>query len=485
MSGQPNLTAAICTLGCKVNTYESEKMAKQLQDAGWKIVDFREKADVYIVNTCTVTQIAARKSRQMIHRARALSPQALVIAAGCYVDRDDSLIREGVIDLAVSNSEKPKLIDLISQARLQKRTESVEAKASVSEPAEDGSGEGFLPTDHTRAFIKIQDGCRQFCSYCIIPYVRGPLKSRPAEEVVKEVEELVNNGFREVVLTGIHVSSYGLDWKDQNYNRMAEQGIYMGEDLASLIMELDKIRGLERIRLSSLEPRLITKGFVEEIRKSRKLCPHFHLSLQSGCDRTLSEMNRHYTADDFRQAVALLRSAFDDPFISTDVIAGFPGETEEDHLSSLAFVKEMAFAEAHIFPYSRMEGTAAGRRKDQVPDEVKKRRAHELLAVTGEASRAYMERMQGKKAAVLLEQASYAGGDIPDDPSKQADCYFTGLTNNYVRVGIPLSKIPEGTGQGDIINVRIEGYVKIRSANHSASGLDTILRAVPEGTIQR
>ncbi|MBO4889055.1 MAG: tRNA (N(6)-L-threonylcarbamoyladenosine(37)-C(2))-methylthiotransferase MtaB [Firmicutes bacterium] len=473
MPDQLKRTAAICTMGCKVNTYESARMAEELTAAGWIMVDFREKADVYIINTCTVTQIAARKSRQMIHRARALSPDALVIAAGCYVDRDDSLIKEGVIDLAISNQDKPNLVELINKTLDERAQEqqSIEEYTELSESASSQdlsqATEPVAPSDHTRAFIKIQDGCRQFCSYCIIPYVRGPLKSRPIGEIVEEVKGLTEKGYKEVVLTGIHVSSYGLDWKEQNYNRMAEEGIYVGEDLARLILELDRITGLARIRLSSLEPRLITKEFVSEISKSKKLCPHFHLSLQSGCDRTLKEMNRHYTADDFREAVRLLRAAFDDPFLSTDVIAGFPGETEEDHQASLDFVREMKFAEAHIFPYSRMDGTTAGKRKDQIPADVKKRRAHDLLHVTGEASKAYMERMQGKEVTILLEQIVTSGQP-----------YFTGLTDNYVRIAIPADRIPEGTGQGDLLKVRIDGYVNIRSANHNASGLDTILRGI-------
>ena len=460
-------------MGCKVNTYESARMAEALKAAGWVMVDFREKADVYIINTCTVTQIAARKSRQMIHRARTLSPDALVIAAGCYVDRDDSLIREGVIDLAVSNQDQTKLVELINQTLAERAQaehtseEFDELIGSVSDQNLSQETESITSTDHTRAFIKIQDGCRQFCAYCIIPYVRGLLKSRSINEIVDEVKGLTEKGYKEVVLTGIHVSSYGLDWKEQNYNRMAEEGIYVGEDLARLILALDRLDGLARIRLSSLEPRLITKEFVSEISKSKKLCPHFHLSLQSGCDRTLKEMNRHYTADDFREAVRLLRDAFEDPFLSSDVIAGFPGETEEDHQVSLDFVREMAFAEAHIFPYSRMDGTTAGKRKDQIPADVKKRRTHELLRVTGEASKAYMERMQGKEATILLEQI------VTSD-----QLYFTGLTDNYVRIAVPADRIPEGTGQGNLLKVRIDGYVKIRSANHNASGLDTILRGM-------
>lgn len=457
MAESSGLRAAICTMGCKVNSYESAKMAKQLSEAGFALVDFKDPADVYIINTCTVTQVAAKKSRQMIHRARKLSPSALVIAAGCYVDRDDSLIREGVIDLAVSNQDKDRLIPRI-EAALAKGP-----LAQAPSPEESVDRSAFLEehgfTEHARAFIKVQDGCRQFCTYCIIPYVRGPLKSRPVEDIVQEVEGLVSQGFREVVITGIHLSSYGLDWEETSYNRAQSEGMFLGNHLSDLILSLEKIHGLERIRLGSLEPRLITEEFVSRIRESRKLCPHFHLSLQSGCDRTLKAMNRHYTAEDYLQAVALLREAFEDPCITTDVISGFPGETEEDHLESLAFLKKVSFAEAHVFPYSRMEGTVAARMADQVPQDVKKKRAHQLLEVTAVSSEAYMNSMQGRILEVLMEQKDEETG------------LWVGTSKNYLRVAVDRECV-----QGEILFCRIVGKANIRSANHSASGLDTILQ---------
>lgn len=438
--------AAICTMGCKVNTYESQGMAELLEKAGYEIVPFSESADVYVINTCTVTQIAARKSRQMIHRARHLSPEAVVIAAGCYVDRDDSLIREGVIDFALPNRRKQALISYLN-AYLEGRE--IEDEADT-EPFTGGM-QITRSDGKTRAFLKVQDGCRQFCTYCIIPYVRGPLKSRPAADCIREAQALAAAGYREIVLTGIHVTSYGRD--------LVKEGIRT--DMGDLIREIAKVPGIERIRLSSLEPGLITSGFLEKVRDIPQLCPHFHLSLQSGCDRTLQAMNRKYTAAQFREAVALLRAQYPDAAITTDVIVGFPGETEEDHLASLGFVKEMRFAEAHVFPYSRMEGTVAAARKDQIAPEIKKQRSKEMLAVTAESSMAFMEAMQGKTVRLILEEK--------DD---KTGCW-TGYSPNYLRIGVPMEA---GDHQGEDVEVRVHGYVQMRSANHDASGVDRILK---------
>ncbi|MCF0135815.1 MAG: tRNA (N(6)-L-threonylcarbamoyladenosine(37)-C(2))-methylthiotransferase MtaB [Lachnospiraceae bacterium] len=443
-------TAAVCTMGCKVNSYESQGMIELLERDGYTLVDFSEPADVYLINTCTVTQIAARKSRQMIHRARNLNPEALVVAAGCYVDRDDSLLKEGVIDLAVPNRRKKDLILYIEAKRAGKELPDPDETEPYTEMAISRAEGG-----RTRAFLKVQDGCRQFCTYCIIPYVRGPLLSRPMEECVEEARILSEAGCREIVLTGIHLSSYGRDLK--------EKGIHCDAgDLIAAIAALDKV---ERIRLGSLEPRLITPEFLEKISGTDKLCPHFHLSLQSGCDRTLKAMNRKYTSDEFREAVKLLRQHFPDVAVTTDVIAGFPGETEEDHLESLAFVREMGFAEAHVFPYSRMEGTVAARKPDQVSSDDKKRRSRELLAVTAQSSVAFMEGMQGKTVKVILEEK---------DPDTGL---WTGYSPNYMRIGVMLQESQSGSDlQGQELEVRICGYVNKRSANHDASGLDSILK---------
>lgn len=439
-------TAAVCTMGCKVNTYESQGMIELLENDGYTVVDFSEKADVYLINTCTVTQIAARKSRQMIHRAKALNPEAIVIAAGCYVDRDDSLIKEGVIDLAVPNRRKNEIIAYIEAFKQGKTMEDDTEKEPYSD-LKITRTEG-----RTRAFLKVQDGCRQFCTYCIIPFVRGPLKSRPVEECMEEAKGLAKAGYKEIVLTGIHVTSYGQDLKDQGVT----------QDMGDLIASMSQIEGIERIRLGSLEPRLITQEFIEKVSHTDKLCPHFHLALQSGCDETLKAMNRKYTTEEFREAARLLREHFPDVALTTDVIVGFPGETIEQHEASVAFVKEIGFAEAHVFPYSKMEGTAAARRKDQISAEEKKRRSREMLAVTAESSEAFMEKMQGKTVDLILEEKDAQGG------------FWTGYTPNYMRVGVMIDT--EEDLQGKKVQVTIDGYVHKRSANHDASGLDSILK---------
>lgn len=440
MDYQKNKSVAVCNMGCKVNSYEAQGMTELFQQAGYQIVEFSEKADVYLINTCTVTQIAARKSRQMIHRARKLNPQALVIAAGCYVDRDDSLIEEGVIDIAIPNRYKGDLL-----AYIEAHEKHIEMKPSEESRLWITENEG-----KTRAFLKVQDGCRQFCTYCIIPYVRGPLVSRPIEQCKKEAEGLAKNGYQEIVLTGIHLSSYG---KGEDY------------DLGDLILAIAEIPEVKRIRLGSMEPRMITSSFIHKVSQTHKLCPHFHLSLQSGCDATLKAMNRRYSADEYRQAVALLKAAYPDVAVTTDIIVGFPGETEEDHKASLAFAEEIGFAEAHVFRYSKMEGTVAARRGDQIDGNVKKRRSEEMLKVTGAASESFMKRMQGQQVAVLLEEQDASTG------------YWTGYTPNYMKVAVEIPEQQEFL-QGQEVQVILDGYVNISSANHDAAGLEKILKGV-------
>lgn len=440
MDYQKKKTVAVCNMGCKVNSYEAQGMIELFQQAGYQIVEFSKKADVYLINTCTVTQIAARKSRQMIHRARKLNPAALVIAAGCYVDRDDSLIQEGVIDIAIPNRYKGNLLSYIeAHEKKIELTPSQETNLWITE------NEG-----KTRAFLKVQDGCRQFCTYCIIPYVRGPLVSRPIEECKKEAEGLAKNGYQEIVLTGIHLSSYG---KGEDY------------DLGDLILAIAEIPEVKRIRLGSMEPRMITSSFIYKIGQTKKLCPHFHLSLQSGCDVTLKAMNRRYSAEEYRQAVALLREAYPDVAVTTDIIVGFPGETEEDHKASLAFVEEIGFAESHVFRYSKMEGTVAAKRDDQIDGNVKKRRSEEMLQITGAASARFMLQMQQQRVSVLLEEQDVGTG------------YWTGYTPNYVKVAVEIPEKPESL-QGREVQVIIDGYVNISSANHDAAGLEKILKGV-------
>lgn len=440
MDCQKIKTVAVCNMGCKVNSYEAQGMTELLEQAGYQIVEFHEKADVYLINTCTVTQIAARKSRQMIHRARKMNEEALVIAAGCYVDRDDSLIKEGVIDIAIPNRYKGDLLSYIDAYE----------KGEEVAPSEDAALWITENEGKTRAFLKVQDGCRQFCTYCIIPFVRGPLKSRPIDECCEEAKGLAQRGYHEIVLTGIHLSSYG---RDEDY------------DLSDLILAISKIPEVKRIRLGSMEPRMITSSFIHKIRQTEKLCPHFHLSLQSGCDTTLKAMNRRYSAEEYRSAVALLREAYPDVAVTTDIIVGFPGETEVDHKDSMQFVKEIGFAEAHVFRYSKMEGTVAAKREEQIDGNVKKRRSEEMLMVTAESSKQFMERMQKRQVKVLLEEKEQITG-----------CWI-GYTPNYMKVAVA---VPDENLQlqGREVNVVIDGYENIRSANHDAAGLEKILKGV-------
>ncbi len=442
MKNQKKQTVAICNMGCKVNSYEAQGMTELLTGAGYQIVDFHESADIYVVNTCTVTQIAAKKSRQMIHQAKKRNSNALVIAAGCYVDRDDSLLREGIIDIAVPNQNKGDLLAYIEAFQKNIPLDLTE-KQSLWITENEGK---------TRAFLKVQDGCRQFCTYCIIPFVRGPLQSRSIAECKEEASGLAQRGYHEIVLTGIHLSSYGQD-TGQSY------------DLADLILAINEIPQIRRIRLGSLEPRMITEMFIDKVKKAAKLCPHFHLSLQSGCDATLRAMNRKYSAAEYREAVHLLRSTYPEVAITTDIIVGFPGETQEEHAASVAFVREMGFAEAHVFRYSQMEGTAAARREDQIAPEIKKIRSDEMLQTTAESSRIFMEHMQGKHTMVLLEEENPKTGN------------WTGYTSNYMKVAVCGFK--KKLQRGEEIEVLIQGYEAMHSTNHEAAGLEKILKGVP------
>ncbi len=391
-------TFAIHTLGCKVNTYESDAIAQKMRAAGFLECGFDEQADIYIINTCTVTNIADRKSRQMLRRARKVNPDALIVGAGCYVDdaaRNDKLeelIRERVIDLAVSNRDKSGIVELITE----KLNETVQH--SVSE-------EYLTQLDgHSRAFLKVQDGCNMYCSYCIIPYVRGPLKARPAEEVIREVELLAENGIAEVVLTGIHLSS-------------------LRNGLLELIEGIEKIDGIRRIRLGSLEPVLITDAYAAALARYTKLCPHFHLSLQSGDNRVLKAMNRHYTAEQYAESCAVLRKYYEHPAITTDIIVGFPGETEQEFLNTCSFAEQIGFYEAHVFKYSRRKGTPADRMDGQITDAEKSRRSEELIAITDRLSHRFREYYLGRQVEFLSEELVTIGGQD----------YETGFTPEYVR----------------------------------------------------
>ncbi len=413
------MTFAIHTLGCKVNTYESDAIAQQLRAAGLEERGFGESADIYIINTCTVTNIADRKSRQMLRRARKLNPDALIVAAGCYVDdaekngRLEELIRDRVIDLAVSNRDKARVPELLSD----KLKESSGAAASSPAPAACSaqaetsacgavSGPDFLTEldGHSRAFIKVQDGCNMYCSYCIIPYVRGPLKARPVDEVLREIELLGENGVAETVITGIHLSS-------------------LKNGLLDILEGIEKIDAIRRVRLGSLEPTLITEEFTAELKKFPKLCPHFHLSLQSGDNEILKRMNRHYTAEQYAESCSILRKYYEHPAITTDIIVGFPGETEEQFRNTCAFAEKIGFYEAHVFKYSRRRGTPADRMEGQITEAEKSRRSEELIRITDRLSREFREYYLGKPLEFLSEELIEAGGVT----------YETGYTPEYVK----------------------------------------------------
>lgn len=408
-------TAALHNLGCKVNSYETQSMQQMLEQAGYEIVDFREKADVYVINTCSVTNMADRKSRQMIHRARGRNEQAVIVAAGCYVQTaGEEIKRDLSVDILIGNNKKSELVSLLEQY-FAERARTVDM-IDINEGTQPYEQLSLARTgEHTRAFLKVQDGCNQFCSYCIIPYARGRVRSRDPRGVCEEVRALAKNGCQEIVLTGIHLSSYGA-------------GEAFG--LLELIQMVHDIPDIQRIRLGSLEPRIITESFVRQLKEMQKLCPHFHLSLQSGCDETLARMNRKYTTEEYAQSCELLRDAFMHPAITTDVIVGFPGETEEEFAKTKRFLERIGFYEMHVFQYSKRRGTRAERMPDQVPEPVKKSRSAELLDLAGRQSQTFRDFYIGKKQTVLFEEAVQIG-------EKR---YMTGFTPEYVRLAMELAK---------------------------------------------
>ncbi len=413
--------AALHNLGCKVNAYETEAMQELLEKAGYMIVDFEDEADVYVVNTCSVTNVADKKSRQMLHRAKARNPKAAVVAAGCYVQAAaETLKADGAVDLVIGNNKKAELVPLLENFFTGK--EEGESVIDISGTQEYEPLHIARQTEHTRAFIKVQDGCNQFCSYCIIPYTRGRVRSRRPEDVEAEVRRLASEGYREAVLTGIHLSSYGMDFQD-------------GTDLLSLIRRIHGIDGIERIRFGSLEPRIITEEFASALAGMEKICPHFHLSLQSGCDETLKRMNRHYTCEEYLERCQILRNCFSNPAITTDVIVGFPGETEEEFEQTQEFLKTVHFYEMHVFKYSRRAGTRADRMPDQIPEPVKTKRSAALLKLEAEMSKEYRASFLGKQAELLLEEPAVIGGQT----------YMIGHTKEYVKGAVP---IKEGEAAG-------------------------------------
>lgn len=401
--------AALHNLGCKVNAYETEAMQELLEDSGYEIVPFHEKADIYIINTCTVTNMADRKSRQMLHRARKMNPDAIVAACGCYVQEKPEEVAD-CVDIVIGNNRKKEIVHILEE--YEKGREGIRKDlVDIGHTREYEDLHLSRTAEHTRAYIKVQDGCNQFCSYCIIPYARGRVRSRSMESVREEVETLARNGYQEVVLTGIHLSSYGID---------------TGTDLLSLIRTVHEVAGIKRIRLGSLEPRIITEEFAEAIAGLPKMCPHFHLSLQSGCTETLKRMNRRYTAEEYYEKCELLRKYFRNPALTTDVIVGFPGETEEEFKASRDFIDKVDFYETHVFKYSRREGTKAAAMPDQVPEEEKTRRSNMLLDLSRKKQAAYEQRLLGTTQEVLIEEEIRRNGEI----------YQVGHTREYVKIGI-------------------------------------------------
>lgn len=407
------LSAAFLTLGCKVNYYETGKMVEQFQKKGFEIKDFSESADIYVVNTCTVTNIADRKSRQMLHRAKKRNPDSIVIAVGCYVDSaGQDILKDSAIDAAFSNSEKDKIAEQVIQA------------FHLSPQA----GTDIVPQKgRTRAYLKIQDGCNQFCSYCLIPYVRGGgvLTDMPVVEVLRQAEELAAHGYKEIVLTGIHLSSYGVaQSEEKNFVR------HGGKPLLDVICQVADIPGIERIRLGSLEPRIITEEFLLGLSGVDKLCPHFHLSLQSGCDKVLKRMNRHYTTVEYREKVDLLRRFFDYPAVTTDVIVGFPGETDEEFLATRKYLSEIRLADIHVFKYSPRAGTRAAGLDGQISPEIKNMRSDILLEDVKEYQREYRSYFLGREESVLFEET------VTEDGVE----LLAGLNERHVKIGIPIEE---------------------------------------------
>ena len=423
--------AALHNLGCKVNAYETEAMQHLLEEAGYEIVPFTQKADVYVINTCSVTNMADRKSRQMLHKAKKNNPDSIVVAAGCYVQTSEKeVLNDLSVDIVIGNDRKHDLVRLLEEYSLDSVNDTVydinDGKHDFEELFIDQTKE------HTRAFIKVQDGCNQFCSYCIIPYARGRVRSRRFENVIAEVERLAANGFKEVVLTGIHLSSYGVDFEEAT-------------GLLELIQAVNAVKGIERIRLGSLEPKIVTEHFASELSKLDKICPHFHLSLQSGCDATLKRMNRKYTTKEYEKGCELLRKYFVHPAITTDVIVGFPGETEEEFEQTKAYLEHIHFYEMHIFKYSKRKGTRAAVMPDQIDEQIKAARSEKLIALGHDMSKEFRKFYIGKNEEVLFEEKAVIG-------DKE---YFVGYTKEYVKV----AKETDENLENQIVSGRISGML--------------------------
>lgn len=430
-------TAAFLSLGCKVNSYETEAMRGMFESAGYEIVDFKEMADVYVVNTCTVTNIADRKSRQMLHQAKKRNPQAIIAAVGCYVQAsEEALLTDNAVDLVVGNNKKADIVQMVE--RCKNTSEKEELVVDIKDQMDYEELNVITTMEKTRAFIKVQDGCNRFCSYCIIPYVRGRVRSRKEEEILAEITELVKKGYKEIVLTGIHISSYGSDLlKDKKEKTVEVDSLQENQDdllsvvnehmpLADLIAKIGQIEGIERIRLGSLEPRIITEKFLEVISGVKQFCPHFHLSLQSGSDSVLKRMNRKYTAQEYYERVLLIKQFFELPSFTTDIIVGFPGETQEEFEETLEFVQKVGFYQIHVFKYSKRAGTKAAIMADQVSEELKSKRSNELILLAERMSKEYKAKFMGRMERVLFEEEITVDGKS----------YQVGHTERYLKLAV-------------------------------------------------
>ena len=426
---------ALHNLGCKVNAYEVEAMQQLLENAGYETVPFEEGADVYVINTCTVTNIADRKSRQMLHKAKKMNPDAIVVATGCYAQADTEKLKEDIaVDLILGNNQKTQIVEALEEYEKEHAKQVQVIEINHTKEYEELSIASTA--EHVRAYIKVQDGCNQFCTYCIIPFARGRVRSRKIEEVLREVETLAAKGYKEVVLTGIHLSSYGVDFPKEER-----------ESLLSLIQAVSRVEGISRIRLGSLEPRIITEEFLEGIVKTGKVCPHFHLSLQSGCNKTLKNMNRRYSAQEYAEKCELIRRFYPAPALTTDVIVGFPQETEEDFEESYEFVKNIHFYETHIFKYSRRHGTKAASMDGQLTEAVKAQRSDRMLELHEIRAREYEKAMIGKEMELLLEEEI----EIDGRP------WYVGHSREYVRAVISKT---DAHKVNDLVTVKAVGFVR-------------------------
>ena len=427
---------ALHNLGCKVNAYEIEAMQQLLEEAGYEIVPFEPGADIYVINTCTVTNIADRKSRQMLHKAKKMNSEAIVVATGCYVQTGgDKLEKDEAIDLVLGNNQKINIVEALAEYAENKPGHGSHViKINQTKEYEDLSIDHTA--EHVRAYIKVQDGCNQFCTYCIIPYARGRVRSRNIESVLKEVHSLAEKGYKEVVLTGIHLSSYGVDFPEEKK-----------ETLLSLIRAVHEIEGIRRIRLGSLEPGIVTREFAEGIAALPKVCPHFHLSLQSGCDETLERMNRRYRSGEYRERCELLREVYENPALTTDVIVGFPQESEEEFQKSYDFVDGIHFYETHIFKYSRRQGTKAAAMDGQLTEAEKARRSEKMIEMHHRHAKDYERSMLGKELEVLIEEEYTKDGQI----------WYLGHSREYIKTAVPKS---ENYGVNDIVRVKAESFLE-------------------------